>query len=50
MNRRSLMLGSAALSLTPLPVFASADLGAVAPAFSAPDSNGRPRRVPAAAV
>ncbi len=41
MNRRSVMLGSAALTLAPLPVFASADLGAVAPAFSAIDSNGK---------
>ena len=41
MKRRSVLLGTAALSLAPLPVFASADLGAVAPAFTATDSNGK---------
>ena len=41
MKRRSLLLGSAALSLVPFPVLASADLGAVAPPFTATDSNGK---------
>ena len=41
MKRRSLLLGSLPLVLAPATAFASADLGAVAPAFSATDSNGK---------
>src|SRR5882757_5170001 len=41
MKRRSLMLGSIPLVLAPAAAFASADLGAIAPAFSATDSNGK---------
>jgi peroxiredoxin len=41
-QRRSLLLGSAALALAPTAVLASsADLGKAAPAFSALDSNGK---------
>jgi peroxiredoxin len=39
--RRSLLLGSAALALAPVTVFAASDLGKPAPAFSAGDSNGK---------
>ncbi|MFI5030324.1 MAG: redoxin domain-containing protein [Reyranellales bacterium] len=39
--RRSLLLGSAALALAPVTVFAASDLGKPAPAFSASDSNGK---------
>ena len=41
MKRRSVLLGSLPLVLAPAAAFASADLGAVAPAFSATDSNGK---------
>ena len=41
MKRRSVLLGSLHLVLAPAAAFASADLGAVAPAFSATDSNGK---------
>src|ERR1700752_3912096 len=41
MKRRSLLLGSIPLVVAPAAAFASADLGAVAPAFSAIDSNGK---------
>jgi peroxiredoxin len=41
MKRRSLMLGSIPLVLAPAAAFASADLGAIAPAFSTTDSNGK---------
>jgi peroxiredoxin len=40
-KRRSLLLGPVALAFAPATVFASADLGKVAPAFSATDSNGK---------
>src|SRR5580704_13139154 len=40
-KRRSLLMGSVALAFAPATVFASADLGKVAPAFSATDSNGK---------
>jgi len=40
--RRSLLLGSAALALAPTVTFAASDLGKLAPAFSATDSNGKP--------
>ena len=39
--RRSLLSGGAALSLAPLPAFASADVGRAAPLFTAVDSNGK---------
>ena len=39
--RRSLLLGSAALALTPASVLAAADIGQAAPAFTATDSNGK---------
>lgn len=41
MKRRSVLLGSLPLVLAPGAAFASADVGAVAPAFSATDSNGK---------
>ena len=41
MKRRSVLLGSLPLVLAPAAAFASADLGAIAPAFSATDSNGK---------
>lgn len=41
MQRRSVLLGSVPLVLAPTAVFASADLGKMAPAFSATDSNGK---------
>jgi len=41
MKRRSVLLGSLPLVLAPAAAFASADLGTVAPAFSATDSNGK---------
>jgi len=41
LQRRSVLLGSLPLVLAPAAAFASADLGAVAPAFSATDSNGK---------
>ncbi|HYD07275.1 MAG TPA: redoxin domain-containing protein [Reyranella sp.] len=40
-QRRSLLLGSAALALAPAAAFATGDLGKPAPAFSATDSNGK---------
>jgi len=40
-QRRSVLLGSAALVLAPASAFAAADLGKPAPAFSATDSNGK---------
>ncbi len=41
-QRRSVLLGSgAALALVPASVLAASDLGKPAPAFSAPDSNGK---------
>ncbi len=39
--RRSLLLGSAALALTPTVVSAASDLGKPAPLFTATDSNGK---------
>jgi peroxiredoxin len=39
--RRSVLLGSAAAALAPASVLAASDLGKPAPAFSAPDSNGK---------
>ena len=41
LQRRSVLLGSLPLVLAPAAAFASADLGAVAPAFSTTDSNGK---------
>src|SRR4051812_383068 len=40
-QRRSVLLGSAALALAPASVLAASDLGKPAPAFSATDSNGK---------
>src|SRR6476660_839824 len=41
-QRRSVLMGSgAALALVPASVLAASDLGKPAPAFSAPDSNGK---------
>ena len=40
-RRRSLLLGPAALALAPGAALASADLGQMAPAFTATDSNGK---------
>src|SRR6185436_19820073 len=40
-QRRSLLLGSAALALAPASAFAASDVGKPAPAFSAADSNGK---------
>ena len=40
-NRRSLLIGSAALALAPTASWASADVGAAAPAFTGTDSAGR---------
>jgi len=40
-QRRSVLLGSAALVLAPASAFAAADLGKPAPAFSATDSSGK---------
>jgi peroxiredoxin len=40
-RRRSLLIGSAAMALAPAAAFASADLGQMAPAFTATDSNGK---------
>jgi peroxiredoxin len=40
-DRRSLLLSSAALALAPAGAFASSDLGKAAPAFSTVDSNGK---------
>ena len=40
-QRRSLLIGSAAAALAPAAAFASSDLGKAAPAFSATDSNGK---------
>src|SRR6478735_2709392 len=40
-QRRALLLGSAAVALAPLSAFATSDVGKPAPAFSAPDSNGK---------
>ena len=39
--RRTLLLGSAAVALAPLPGLAASDVGKPAPAFSATDSNGK---------
>jgi peroxiredoxin len=41
MKRRSLLLGSIPLVVAPAAAFASADLGKIAPAFTATDSNGK---------
>jgi peroxiredoxin len=41
MKRRSVLAGTAALTISPFSAFASADLGAVAPDFAATDSNGK---------
>src|ERR1700755_2479406 len=41
MKRRSLLLGSIPLVGVPAAAFASADLGKIAPAFTATDSNGK---------
>jgi peroxiredoxin len=41
MKRRSLLLGSATFALAPAAALASADLGQMAPAFAATDSNGK---------
>lgn len=40
-QRRALLLGSAAVVIAPVSVFAATDVGKPAPAFSAPDSNGK---------
>jgi peroxiredoxin len=40
-QRRSVLLGSAALALAPASVLAAGDLGKPAPAFTATDSNGK---------
>jgi len=40
-QRRALLLGSAAVALAPVSVFAASDVGKPAAAFSAPDSNGK---------
>ncbi len=40
-QRRALLLGSAAVVLAPVAVVAASDVGKAAPAFSAPDSNGK---------
>jgi peroxiredoxin len=40
-NRRSLLIGSAALALAPTASWASADIGAAAPAFTGTDSTGK---------
>jgi peroxiredoxin len=40
-QRRALLLGSAAVALAPAAVFAATDVGKPAAAFSAPDSNGK---------
>jgi peroxiredoxin len=40
-QRRSVLLGGAAVALAPAPAFAAADLGKPAPVFSATDSNGK---------
>ena len=40
-NRRSLILGSAAVAMMPAVAWSSSDLGKAAPAFSATDSNGK---------
>src|SRR5436190_22790807 len=39
--RRALFLAGAAVALAPASVFAASDVGKPAPAFSAPDSNGK---------
>ena len=40
-RRRSVLLGSAALAIMPSAAFATADVGAAAPLFTATDSNGK---------
>lgn len=40
-RRRALLLGSAAVALAPVSALAASDVGKAAPAFSAPDSNGK---------
>jgi peroxiredoxin len=40
-NRRTLLIGSAALALAPTASWASADIGAAAPAFTGTDSTGK---------
>ncbi len=40
-QRRALLLGSAAVALVPAAAFAASDVGKPAPAFSAADSNGK---------
>ena len=40
-QRRALLLGSAAVALVPVSAFATSDVGKPAAAFSAPDSNGK---------
>ena len=40
-QRRSVLLGGAAVALAPAAAFANPDLGKPAPAFSATDSNGK---------
>ena len=40
-QRRALLLGSAAAALAPVSAFAASDVGKPAAAFSAPDSNGK---------
>ena len=40
-QRRALLLGSAAVALVPAAAFAASDVGKPAPAFSATDSNGK---------
>jgi peroxiredoxin len=40
-QRRALLLGSAAVALAPVSAFAASDVGKPAAAFSAPDSNGK---------
>ncbi|MCW5732763.1 MAG: thioredoxin family protein [Enhydrobacter sp.] len=40
-QRRAMLLGSAAVALAPMSAFAATDVGKPAPAFSATDSNGK---------
>lgn len=40
-QRRALLLGSAAATIAPVSAFATSDVGEAAPAFSATDSNGK---------
>lgn len=40
-QRRAVLMGSAALAMVPVSAFAASDIGRPAPAFTAPDSNGK---------